>query len=144
MNSIIPVDLLEILLPQKKPFIMVSHLVSFNLEKIITGFEIPKDCLFIENGNFNESGLIENIAQSIALYNNYATYLENKGISQGYIGSINNVKIHSLPKVNDFITTEVRVITEFMGVTMVESSTFLNGEVIVTTKMKTVTTELIK
>ncbi len=46
--------------------------------------------------------------------------------------------------VNGFITTEVRVITEFMGVTMIESSTFLNREVIVTAKMKTVTAELIE
>ena len=144
MNSIITNKLLEELLPQKDPFVMLSHLVSFNKERIITGFKIPKDCLFIENGVLNESGLLENIAQSIAIYNNYAIYLENKEISEGYIGAINNVKIHKLPKANEFITTEVKVIAEFMGVTMVEACTSLNDEVLVTAKMKTVSADSVK
>jgi len=138
MNSLIPLELVEQLLPQKKPFAMVHYLYEINEEFVTTGYLIKEDAIFLERGNFNESGMIENIAQSIALYTNYALYLENKEANKGYIGAINNIKLLRYPKLGDLITTKIKVITEFMGVTLVEGVIFLKEEEIFSLKMKTV------
>ncbi len=137
-DSIIPQSLIESLLPQKHPFVMLSHLIELNESKIVTGFHIPDEHIFVENGSFCESGLIENIAQTVALYTGYNDYLKNKKSPVGYIGAINNVQIMALPEAGSFIHTEVQVITEFMGVTMIQGQITYNNKPIVSLKMKTV------
>jgi 3-hydroxyacyl-[acyl-carrier-protein] dehydratase len=137
-ESIVPQSLIESLLPQKKPFVMISHLLEVNESCILTGFQIPEDNIFVERGRFTESGLMENIAQTIALYTSYLDYLNKKKSPVGYIGSISNVAVHELPKSGTFISTEVNVITEFMGVTMVQGVVRQNGQELISLKMKTV------
>ncbi len=117
---------------------MLSHLLEVNEALIVTGFQIPDDNVFVEHGFFNESGLIENIAQSVALYTSYSDYLNKKKSPVGYIGSISNVCVHDLPAAGSFITTEVKVITEFMGVTMIQGLVHQDGKNLITLKMKTV------
>lgn len=138
MQSIISEDLVTALLPQKSPFQMVSQLYEFTEEGIITGFDIPEDNIFNENGFFNESGLIENIAQSIALHINYGFHLKNIAPPQGYIGTVNKVTVFELPKVNSLIRTEVKIIGEFMGITLIEGTSFQGDEKLISTQMKTV------
>lgn len=138
MQSIISEDLVTALLPQKSPFQMVSQLYEFTEEGIITGFDISEDNIFNENGFFNESGLIENIAQSIALHINYGFHLKNIAPPQGYIGTVNKVTVFELPKVNSLIRTEVKIIGEFMGITLIEGTSFQGDEKLISTQMKTV------
>ncbi|MEX1192652.1 MAG: hypothetical protein WEA99_11825 [Brumimicrobium sp.] len=138
METIISKNKVEELLPQKDPFVMVSFLYEFKETSISTGFEISKENLFVENNHFNESGLIENMAQSIALHTNYNFFLQDKIAPEGYIGSVKNVKIHKLPKIGETIYTNVKVLQEFMGVTLVDAVIKCNEEVIITAQMKTV------
>ena len=55
------------LIPQRPPMVMVDKLFECNDQKALTGFEIVADNILVRNGQFSESGLIENIAQSAAL-----------------------------------------------------------------------------
>lgn len=141
MDTIITKSKVEELLPQKKPFVMVSFLYDFKETSITTGFEILKDNLFVENDEFNESGLIENMAQSIALHTNYDFFLKNKKAPTGYIGSIKNVKLIELPKVGETIKTNVQVLQEFMGVTLVDATVTCGDKEIITAQLKTVLAE---
>lgn len=138
MDTIITKSKVEELLPQKKPFVMVSFLYDFNETSVTTGFEILKDNLFVENDEFNESGLIENMAQSIALHTNYDFFLKNKKAPTGYIGSIKNVKLLELPKVGETIKTNVQVLQEFMGVTLVDATVTCGDKEIISAQLKTV------
>lgn len=138
MDTLITKNKVEELLPQKKPFVMVSFLYDFQETSITTGFEILSDNLFVENGKFNESGLIENMAQSIALHTNYDFFLKNKKAPPGYIGSVKNVKLIELPKVGDTIKTEVKVLQEFMGVTLVDATVTCGDKEIISAQLKTV------
>jgi len=137
MKSIISSDLLKELLPQKKPFVMVSHLLDYSSDVITTGMVIDKENLFIEDGCFNESGMIENIAQTTALHTGYDFYLRKEKAPIGYIGTISNVVVMRLPKLNEEITTKVEIIKEFMGVTMIHGSIYRGEELLMTAKMKT-------
>ena len=59
----------------------------------------------------------------------------------GYIGSIKRMNIHILPEVGATLTTELSIIQEFMGVTLVRVRTTVGGVLIAEGEMKTVIAE---
>ena len=131
-------DFVGNLIPQKFPFVMVDKLISFSENFITSGFTIEETNIFTKDGIFQEAGLIEHMAQSVALYTGYQFYLKNEPAPMGYIGAIKSLDIFKLPKVNDNIITKVNVLQEFSGVTLVEISVYLNEVEIANGQMKTV------
>ena len=138
MESIIQKELVEELLPQKAPFTMVDKLFSYKENEIVAGLTVTESNIFTENGKFAESGIIEHMAQSVALYTGYGYYLKDEAAPVGYIGSIKDAQIFRLPAVGDELVSEVTVLQEFMGITLVKIITKVMGEVIATSQMKTV------
>lgn len=131
-------DFVEKLLPQKFPFVMVDKMYDYTETTLISGFTIQKESLFFQEGKLVESGLIEHIAQSIALHTGYQYFLKNELAPTGYIGAIKEVEIQQLPKLGDEIQTTVSILQEFAGITLVDVVTKLNGIVIAVGQMKTV------
>jgi len=130
------------LIPQKEPFVMVDSLRSYTKSCAISSLTIQKNNLFIENRKFNEAGVIENMAQTVALHTGYEYFLKGMDAPTGYIGAIKNINIFKLPLLDETISTEVRVIQEFMGVTLVEIEVFNEqNEKIASCQMKTVISE---
>ncbi|MFP3599663.1 hypothetical protein, partial [Chryseobacterium sp. SIMBA_029] len=81
-------DFVENLIPQRAPFVMVNELLEYSENHLISGFEVKEDNLFIQDGSFQASGLIEHQAQSVALHTGYKYYLLGKDAPTGYIGAI--------------------------------------------------------
>jgi len=131
-------DFVEDLLPQKFPFVMVDKMFSFTETTIVTGLEIKSDNIFYADGKFQEPGLVEHMAQSVALHTGYEFYLRKETAPTGYIGSISGIEIKQLPALGENIKTTVTILQEFGGITMVEITTTLNGETIASGQMKTV------
>ncbi len=131
-------DFVDNLLPQKFPFIMVDKMYSYTETKLVSGLKIQSDNIFFQNNNFVESGLIEHMAQSVALHTGYQFYLKQEPSPTGYIGSIKNIEIKALPKLHDEIQTTVLILHEFGGVTLVDVITKLNNIEIATGQIKTV------
>jgi len=129
---------IEDLIPQKEPFVMVDKLIEYSDDKIIAGLTIGANNIFTKNAIFTEPGLIEHMAQSIALHTGYQYYLKNKPAPTGYIGSIKKVEIRKLPGLGEKIKTTVSILHEIMGVTLVNISVELNSEEIACGEMKTV------
>lgn len=138
MESILEKNIVESLIPQKAPFVMVDKLLFFEENNIIAGLTIPSDNIFVEEGKFAESGIVEHMAQSVALYTGYQYYLISKPAPTGYIGSVKDVKVLELPGVGDELVTEVKIIQEFMGITLVDIVTKRNAVQIASAQMKTV------
>ncbi|MGB1307277.1 MAG: hypothetical protein ACPG6B_00100 [Oceanihabitans sp.] len=134
----LPTHNISHLIPQKSPFIMVDTLLDFSENKVSSSFTILKDNLFVKNNLFLEPGLIENMAQTVALHTGYDYFLKGEQAPTGYIGSIKKVSIKTLPKLNEKITTNVSILHEFNGVTMVSVSVFKDGLEIASGEMKTV------
>lgn len=128
----------ENLIPQKFPFVMIDKLISFSEDEVIAGLTIPSENIFVDNGTFQESGLIEHMAQSVALFTGYQFFLKNEPPPTGYIGSIKSIEVFQLPQLGDDIETTVTILQEFMGVTLVDISTKLNHVEIARGQMKTV------
>ncbi|MDR7208582.1 hypothetical protein [Flavobacterium piscis] len=131
-------EAVENLLPQKFPFVMVDTMYSFTKSSLVSGLKIQNDTIFIDNGTFLEAGLIEHMAQSVALHTGYDFFLRNEIAPTGYIGSIKDIEIKKLPKINDTIQSTVTILQEFAGITLVNIVTSLNNEEIASGQMKTV------
>jgi len=126
------------LIPQKSPFVMVDKLLSFSDNEVVAGLTVAEDNIFFYNDKFQESGVIEHMAQSVALFTGYQFYLKQEPAPTGYIGSIKAIEILELPELNEKIETTVNVLHEFMGVTLVEISSKIKDREIARGQMKTV------
>lgn len=125
------------LLPQQEPFVMISRLTQFDMLRTVSETTISVNNIFVDNGCFTASGLIENIAQTCAARIGYVNkYILKKGIQIGFIGAIRNLQIHDLPKVNDTITTTVDVQEEIFGMTLANSTVQLGKNILLTGELK--------
>lgn len=141
MNISLPTsdqNFVENLIPQKFPFVMVNSISEYSEEHLVSGFTIKEENIFVNGGVFQASGLIEHQAQSVALHTGYKFYLLGKEAPTGYIGAIKTFQAETLPKIGDQLVSEVKIINEMMGVTLVQISTTVNDQVIATSEMKTV------
>lgn len=128
----------ESLIPQKKPFVMIDKLISFSEKKIESGLKVDEQNIFFDSNVFQETGLIEHMAQTVALHTGYDFYLKEKEAPVGYIGSISSVEIDRLPKADENLETTAEILQEYAGITLVKIEVKINGEVIARGQMKTV------
>lgn len=126
------------LIPQKDPVCMLDHLLRADSEITRTLLEIREDNFFFEKGLLSESGLIENMAQTVAIRVGYYYDSINKPAPKGFIGAVRNMKVIRLPKLGESIECEIKVEQEIFGVTMVSGQTFIGEELIASGTMKTV------
>lgn len=131
-------NFVENLIPQKFPFVMVGEVSEYSENHVISGFVIKEDNIFVTDGIFQASGLIEHQAQSVALHTGYKYFLLGKESPTGYIGAIKSFEADTLPQVGDHLVTEATILNEMLGVTLVEIVTKINDTVIAKSQMKTV------
>lgn len=131
------------LLPQQEPFVMVGKLIHFDMEKTVTQTEVMADNLFVENGVFSASGIIENIAQTCAARIGYVNkYILKKGIQLGFIGAIRNMNLYRCPKIGEVIETSIVTIEEIFGMTLVAATVKVADELIADSEMKIALSEV--
>ena len=135
---VLPIYDITNLIPQKSPFEMVDTLLEFSKTSVTSSFSIPKENLFVVNGKFTESGLVENMAQTVALHTGFSYFVEGKPAPTGYIGSIKSIEIFKLPCAGEILITTATILHELMGVTMVEVVVRLDDVEIAKGEMKTV------
>ena len=141
MNHSLPIrdpGLVESLIPQKSPMVMVDTLWHYDALTLQAGLSIKEENIFVQYGLLQAAGLIEHQAQSVALHTGYQYFLKGVSPPTGYIGAIKSFQIDRLPKVGSQIYTEVSIISELMGVTLVDIKTKVNNTVIAIAQMKTV------
>jgi len=126
------------LIPQKFPFVMVDELLNYSEENLKSRFTVDANNIFVCNDFLIESGVIENMAQSVALHTGYQFFLLNKIAPTGYIGSIKKIEISRLPRLGEILETSVFILQEFNGVTLVDIEVMVKGKVIAKGQMKTV------
>lgn len=127
---------IQLLIPQKPPFVMVDKLVAFTETSSTTAFGIRADNIFVENGVFKEPGLVENIAQTAAARAGYISKTKNKPVLVGYIGAVNNLQIFSLPKAGDELITEITIEKQIFDVALISGKITCNEELIAQCNMK--------
>jgi len=110
------------LIPQRPPFVMIGTFVDNTPDVTRTRYRVNEGNIFVKDGLFREPGLVENMAQTAAARAGYVAQQENKPVMVGYIGSVKNLEIFSLPQVNEELETEIVVINQIFDVTVVKGS----------------------
>ena len=123
-------------IPQREPIVMISSLLEVNSKGAKSSFFIKEDNIFNNRGFFDESGIIENIAQTAAAMTGYNAVEKNIEVKKGFIGSINNLRIIKLVKVNSEIETNVTIENVVMGVHIIKGSVKQASDLVAECEMK--------
>ena len=130
------------LLPQQEPFVMIGKLVAFDEKRTVTETVIKEDNIFVCDGVFSASGLVENIAQTCAARIGYINkYILKKEIAAGMIGAVKDLEIYKSPHVGDVVTTEVEVKEEVFGIVLVVARAYIDETLIAEGEMKMITND---
>ncbi len=111
-------------IPQQPPFNMVDTLTAISEKSAASTFEILESNVLSSNGVFRESGLVENMAQTIALFAGYQARESDTAPPIGYIAGIKNLKILGRPKVGETISTQIEIVNEIMNIQIAEAKVF--------------------
>lgn len=137
MKKEIPLDTdILRLIPQREPMLMVSGLRSVHERGVSTCFRIEERNIFIRDGRLQESGIIENIAQSAAAMNGYRALINEEPVKNGYIGAIKNLEIFALPQCGEILTTRVRETYFVMEASIVEAEVRTGEKLVARCEMK--------
>jgi predicted hotdog family 3-hydroxylacyl-ACP dehydratase len=116
---------------------MVGTLTHFELTTSTTETRIEESNIFVTDGKFSASGMMENIAQTCAArLGFYNKYILKKDVQVGFIGAIRNYVVNSLPEVGSTIVTKVDILEEIFGMTLANAEIKCNGEVVATAEIK--------
>ena len=125
------------LLPQQEPFVMIGTLTHFDETRTVSETTIAADNIFVDDGRFSASGLIENVAQTCAARIGFVNkYIQGNGITIGVIGAVRKLVINSLPAVGQTITTTVEIVSEVFGMTLAAAKVTCGDEELLSTEIK--------
>lgn len=142
MNEIQQINIRE-LLPQQPPFVMVDKLLAVSEAAITTGLTVRADNLFVENGQFTQAGIVENMAQTGAAKLGYVNkYVEQGTVKLGFIGEIKKLSFAELPVVGDELVTTVEVQNEVLSTLIVQTRVETAGRLVASGSMKICMTDI--
>ena len=128
---------LHTVLPQQEPFVMVGSLIAFDADSSVTETLIREDNIFVDDGHFSASGMMENIAQTCAArVGFYNKYVLHKDVQVGFIGAVRNYVVHSLAPVGEMLTTRVDILQDVFGMTLANAQVTCRGEAIAEAEIK--------
>ncbi|UYW01002.1 ABC transporter permease [Flavobacterium agricola] len=108
-------------LPHRKPMLLVDIITEISQEHVVTSYHIPEHSIFLHNNIFQESGVIENMAQTCSAivgqnYFNPEIATENiKTNVIGFISGIKKVEFFALPNQGEQLKTAAELISRFEG-----------------------------
>lgn len=136
--ALVTADKIENYIPQKAPIVMVGELISSDENATVSCLKIDAANIFVEDGQLEEAGIIENIAQTAALrmgYHASQTDSDNQP-PVGFIGAISRLKIFNHPNVGEVLSTKVEVKNEIFGITLIQGSSHVGSTPIAECEMK--------
>ena len=124
------------LIPQRAPIVMIDGFKGFRDDVSLTSLNISEDNIFVHNGCFIESGVIEHVAQSAAARVGYLAHQNKKEIPLGFIGSVDKFEFVELPTVGDVLNTEISIVQEIFDITLIHAKVFNRDKMIASGNMK--------
>jgi predicted hotdog family 3-hydroxylacyl-ACP dehydratase len=124
------------LIPQRPPIVMVDLLQNVTESEAETGLLIKEENIFVHNGQLQEPGLIEHIAQSAAAFAGFKGYAAGEEPRLGYIGELKRLFLYARPNEGARLTTHLRVLGEAAGITLLAAETKVGEQVVAAGQMK--------
>jgi 3-hydroxymyristoyl/3-hydroxydecanoyl-(acyl carrier protein) dehydratase len=131
------------LIPQRPPIVMVDGLKEHTTDSSVSVFHIAPDNIFIADGHFAMPGLIENIAQTVALRAGYEHMLRIRSEggaaikpAVGFIGEVKSLVVNYLPPVGALIETRVELLHNIFTASVVKGTVMYEGKIAAECEMK--------
>lgn len=128
-------DILK-LIPQRPPIVMVDSFFGIEEDRSYSGLTVIADNIFCEAGKLQETGLIEHIAQSAAARIGYLYTQKDEEVPLGFIGSVDKLKVYSLPEIGMKLFTEITVVQEVFDITLIAAQVKAGEELMAECRMK--------
>lgn len=138
---IVAKDAITDYIPHRPPFVMVDNLVSATRERFESDFTVTGDNVLVRDGFFQETGLIEHIAQTCAASFGYLDREEGGAPKIGFIGAVSKVLVTELPPVGGTIRTVVTPLHQLGNIYLVKGESFLDGRILLGCELKIVVSE---
>jgi predicted hotdog family 3-hydroxylacyl-ACP dehydratase len=116
--------------------VMIDTLVHAGEKSAGGKLFISADNIFCRDGKLQEAGMVEFVAQTAAAWTGYLQREAGRPVSLGYIGSIKNLVVNSLPAGNTEITSEIVVDSELLGYTIITGRVIQSGNVLMQCEMR--------
>ena len=124
-------------IPQRTPIVMVDTFYGIDERGCArSGLTVTADNLFVADGVLDECGIVEHIAQSAALRAGYMSRTMGQRVLLGYIGAVNDLKVHFLPPVGSRLVTQNVIEQPVMDVTRLSARTECDGKPVAECRMK--------
>lgn len=124
------------LIPQRPPIVMVDSFFGIEEDRSYSGLTVTADNIFCEAGKLQETGLIEHIAQSAAARIGYLYTQKGEEVPLGFIGSVDKLKVYSLPEIGMKLLTEITVVQEVFDITLIAAQVKAGEELMAECRMK--------
>ncbi len=128
-------DILK-LIPQRSPIVMVDSFYGIEGDSSYAGLTVTTDNLFCLDGQLQEAGIIEHIAQSAAARIGYLYTQQEEAVPLGFIGSVDKLKLYKLPQAGSKLITEITIIQEVGDITLIAAKTQVDETLIAECRMK--------
>lgn len=129
-------ELIKKYIPQREPMIMVDRLISHDPAQTKSGFKILSDNVLVDKMKLSEAGLLENMAQTAALSKGYEVSKSGEKAPVGFIGSVKNLHIKTLPRVGQVIETLIIIKHEVFNASIIEAQVSCENEIIAYCELK--------
>lgn len=124
------------LIPQRPPIVMIDSFFGIEENRSFSGLTVTADNIFCEAGKLQETGLIEHIAQSAAARIGFIYTQKGEEVPLGFIGSVDKLKVYSLPDVGMKLFTEITIVQEVFDITLISAQVKAGEELIAECRMK--------
>ncbi len=124
-------------IPQRPPFVMIDELLEASDEGFESRFKVEADNPLIAENVLSESAVVENIAQTCAAGFGYLGAQHEQGSPKiGFIGAISKLEVFANPIQGDVIHTQVKIMSSFENIHLIEGVSSANGKVLLKCQMK--------
>lgn len=111
-------------IPQRPPFVMVDKLLEKGENYVLSGLAIGEENLMVEQGVLSEGGLVENIAQTAALFAGISYAEQGLPVPLGYIAGIKDLEIVRLPQTGSSLQTKTTLTHDLMNIQVVAGEVY--------------------
>lgn len=116
--------------------VMIDCLVQAQEREARGRLTIRESNLFCLNGYLQESGMIEFIAQTAAAWTGFKQLSAGKEVMLGFIGSVKNLVVYSMPAVDTTIESEIVLDSEVLGYSIIIGRVLQKGKLLAECEMR--------
>ncbi len=122
-------------LPHKGPAIMVDKVIEHAAASVKAQLTVTPDNIYVRNGLFQVAGLIEHIAQTVALHKVIEAAEKKTTAKKGYLTAIRTLNVEQDIPIGSSIITEIFILMDLGKAIKAKSISRIDHQMIGTSEM---------